>query len=98
MAKKLSTKIEKQIGKAGLPTEGAVPFDPRLATNKDGKEIIMKDAVALGPKKGKRGYVDADGRIWVKDRAHAGDPDHWDVQVNGGEEYFRVDLSGNLLT
>ena len=33
----------------------------------------------------------------LKDRAHAGDPDHWDVQENGGKRYFRVDLNGNLL-
>jgi hypothetical protein len=54
--------------------------------------------VTYGPKSGKCGYVDVNGRIWIKDRAHAGDPDHWDVQENGGKEYFRVDQNGNLLT
>ena len=50
-----------------------------------------------GPKAGKLGYVDSSGRIWIKDRAHAGDPDHWDVQEDGGSTYFRVDLDGNFL-
>ena len=97
MAKKLPTRIEKQIDKAGLPRGGIVPFVPRLDRNNKGKEIIRKGTVSHGPKKGKKGYVDMKDRIWVKDRAHAGDPDHWDVQEDGGQKYFRVDLQGNLL-
>jgi hypothetical protein len=97
VANALPNKIEKQIDKAGLPRSGTVPFVPQLDTNKRGRPIIRKDAVARGPKKGKRGYVDTRGRIWVKDRAHAGDPDHWDVQEDGGKSYFRVDPQGNLL-
>jgi hypothetical protein len=80
-----------------LPTEGAVPFEPKLEKNRQGKEIIKREAVTHGPKKGKKGYVDMRGRIWIKDRAHARDPDHWDVQEDGGKSYFRVDLHGNLL-
>ena len=97
MAKKVPRKIDKQIDKAGLPRGGAVPFDPQLDTNKQGKPIIRKGKVQHGPKKGKKGYVDTKGRIWIKDRAHAGDPDHWDVQEDGGKEYFRVDPKGNVL-
>jgi hypothetical protein len=97
VAKKLSDKIEKQIRNQGLPTGGAVPFQPKLDTNNKGKQIIKKGMVTHGLKKGKRGYVDTNGRIWIKDRAHAGDPDHWDVQENGGKKYFRVDPQGNLL-
>ncbi|HEY7424948.1 MAG TPA: hypothetical protein VH682_12025 [Gemmataceae bacterium] len=97
MAKKLSKKIEKQIDKAGLPRGGSVPFVPQLDRNNRGKEIIRKGTVRHGPKKGKKGYVDTKGRIWIKDRAHAGDPDHWDVQEDGGQTYFRVDLQGNPL-
>ena len=59
--------------------------------------MIEKAEIMQGPKKGKKGFVDQDGNIWIKDRAHAGDPDHWDVQVNGGDEYFRVGLDGNAL-
>jgi hypothetical protein len=65
--------------------------------NKQGKYIIKKEIVIHGPKQGKRGYVDTKGRIWIKDRAHAGDPDHWDVQEDGGKTYFRIDQQGNPL-
>jgi hypothetical protein len=72
-------------------------FVPQLDYNKEGKQIIRKAAVNHGPKKGKHGYVDTMGRIWIKDRAHAGDADHWDVQEDGGKKYIRVDPQGNLL-
>ncbi len=97
MAQKLTAKLERKIAKAGLPSGGAVPFDPLLEKSRKGKQIIKKEIVSHGPKKGNKGYVDTKGRIWIKDRAHAADPDHWDVQENGGIEYFRVDQQGNLL-
>lgn len=97
MAAKLPNKIDQQIDKAGLPRGGAVPFVPKLEMNKKGKPIIKKGTVTHGPKRGKKGYVDTKGRIWIKDRAHAGDPDHWDVQEDGGKKYIRVDPQGNLL-
>lgn len=97
MAKQLPRKIERQIDKAGLPKGGSVPFVPQLDRNSKGQQIIRKGFVIHGPKAGKKGFVDAQGRIWIKDRAHAGDPDHWDVQENGGLTYFRVDLQGNPL-
>lgn len=90
-------KIDRQIRKAGLPTGGAHPFRPRLGTNARGDPILEKETVSVGPKQGKRGYVDDQGRIWIRDRAHASVPDHWDVQIDGGQEYFRVDDDGNLL-
>jgi hypothetical protein len=64
-------------------SNGRHPFNPRLTTNRSGDPIIEKQAVAKGPKRGKRGYVDDQGRIWIKDRGHAGLPDHWDVQTGG---------------
>jgi hypothetical protein len=97
VAKKLPRKIERQIDKAGLPRGGGVPFVPQLDYNRRGKQTIRKAGITHGPKKGKMGYVDAQGRIWIKDRAHAGDPDHWDVQEDGGMKYFRVDMQGTLL-
>jgi hypothetical protein len=97
MAKSVPSKIDRQIGKAGLPRGGVVPFVPKLDKNTRGEDIIRKGTVNRGPKKGKKGYVDATGRIWVKDRAHAGIPDHWDVQEDGGKKYFRVDQNGNLI-
>ena len=97
MAKKQPNTIGIQIQRAGLPQGGDVPFVPMLRKNKRGRQIIKKDAVEYGPKAGKRGYVDTLGRIWIRDRAHAGDPDHWDVQEDGGKTYFRVDFEGNVL-
>jgi putative RNase toxin 17 of polymorphic toxin system len=92
-----SAKIEKQIEKAGLPQSGSIPFVPRLVKNRRGLPMIEKTTIKRGPKAGKRGYVDVHGRIWVKDRAHADMPDHWDVQLSGGVEYIRVTLQGQLL-
>ena len=66
-------------------------------TNRSGDEIIEKRAVGIGPKQGKRGYVDEEGRIWIRDRGHAGIPDHWDVQIDDGNDYIRVDNDGNLI-
>jgi hypothetical protein len=90
----LPQKVLDQIQKAGLPSNGTFPYSPALTANKKGELIIEKRAVSRGPKRGKRGYLDEQGRIWVMDRAHAGLPDHWDVQINGGESYIRVDQTG----
>ena len=97
MAEESSRKVAKQIDKAGLPRGGNCPFVPKLDKDMRGRDTIRKDTVQHGPKKGKKGYVDTSGRIWVKDYAHAGLPDHWDVQVAGGMEYLRVDANGNLI-
>jgi len=83
--------------KAGLPEAGTHPFKPKLTKNQEGDAIIEKRAVAKGPKKGKRGYVDDQGRIWIKDRSHADLPDHWDVQIDDGEDYIRIDQNGSEL-
>lgn len=98
MAKQqLSKKVEDQINKANLPRSGNVPFEPQLGTNRRGAQIIEKAEVKKGPKKGKRGWLDTQGRIWIKDRAHSGLPDHWDVQIDEGDSYIRVDFSGNQI-
>lgn len=90
-------KVAEQIKKAGLPQNGSVSFEPKLTTNQRGNAVIEKAEVKQGPKKGKRGCVDTQGRIWIKDRSHAGLPDHWDVQIDEGKQYIRVDLSGNPI-
>jgi hypothetical protein len=97
VASGLPKKVIEQIKKAGLPTGGRHPFKPKLVKNMRGEEVIEKKAVQKGPKKGKRGYVDEQGRIWVKDRAHAGVPDHWDVQIDEGQDYIRVGTDGNEI-
>lgn len=94
MPANLPKKISDQMRKAGLPMRGRHAFQPRLTTNSKGDRVIAKKAVAKGPKKGKRGFVDDQNRIWIKDRAHAGVPDHWDVQLDDGDDYFRVDENG----
>jgi len=59
----LPPKIIDQIDKAGLPTGGAHPFQPKLIRNRNGDLMIEKCPVMKGPKKGKRGYLDDQGRI-----------------------------------
>jgi hypothetical protein len=93
----LPEKVQKQIEKAGLPQNGSLPFEPKLTTNRRGDLVIEKAEVMYGPKKGNKGYVDSGGRIWVRDRGHAQLPDHWDVQIDEGREYIRVDDSGHLI-
>jgi hypothetical protein len=93
----LPQKIVDQITKAELPTGGQHPFKPKLSKNRKGEPVIEKKAVQKGPKKGKRGYVDEQGRIWIKDRSHADVPDHWDVQLDEGDDYFRVGQHGNEI-
>src|SRR5262245_43714385 len=97
VANSLPDKIDKQISKAGLPRSGSDPFVPQLQLDKDRKSRERKASVKFGPRKGKKGYVDIKGRIWVKDRAHGNYPDHWDVQEDDGRSYVRIDLNGNPL-
>jgi hypothetical protein len=93
----LPEKVQSQVAKARLPTGGRIPFIPRLLTNPRGRQEIEKAPVLHGPKKDKVGYVDTQGRIWIKDRAHGSYPDHRDVQEDGGITYFKVDFAGNML-
>jgi hypothetical protein len=93
----MSPRVQGQIAKAGLPTTGPVPFVPALGKDRKARQCLLRLAIQHGPKAGQIGYLDTAGRIWIRDRAHSGVPDHWDVQENGGLTYFRVDDSGNLL-
>jgi hypothetical protein len=93
----LPQKVIDQIANAGLPTGGPHPFKPRIVRNRKGEQIIDKKVIRKGPKQGDRGYVDDQGRIWIKDRSHGRYPDHWDVQIDDGADYFRVGLDGNEL-
>jgi hypothetical protein len=90
--------IDRQIQRAGLPIGGSTPFIPRLGRNRRGEQIIEKATIQGGPWKGKKGYVDSQGRIWIRDRAHGSYPDHWDVQENGGTAgRFRVGDDGEPI-
>lgn len=95
----LPQKVKDQLAKAGLPMSGAHPFRPRLIKNKRGKVTVERAQAHNAPtgRAERKGWVDTEGRIWLRDRAHAGLPDHWDVQEDGGKTYFRVDVNGNLL-
>ncbi|MBI2823180.1 MAG: hypothetical protein HYX69_00660 [Planctomycetia bacterium] len=97
MGDSLDERIKKQIEKAGLPRAGPIPFEPALKKNRRGRPEVQKSKVTAGPKRGKKGYLDATGRIWVRDRAHGGQPDHWDVQIDGGKRYLKVDFQGNRI-
>jgi hypothetical protein len=66
-----------------------------MTTNKNGQQIMQTAEIKHGPKAGKKGVVDQEGRIWTKDEAHAGYPEHWDVQIDQGTDYFRVGMDGN---
>ena len=90
-------KVSRQISNRGLPGNGQTPFRPKLVKNSRGQWEIAKAEVTTGPKAGKVGYVDEQGRIWIKDEAHAGLPEHWDVQINGGESYTRIGMDGNPI-
>jgi hypothetical protein len=94
----LPQKIIDQIVNAGLPTGGEHPFKPKIARNRSGDPIIEKRPILIGPKVGKKGFVDDQDRIWIKDKAHAHVPDHWDVQIDDGDDYFRVGLDGNEIS
>ncbi len=96
-AQPLPEKLVNQIRKAELPEGGKEPFRPLVVKNRFGEDIIEKRSVNHGPKRGKRGWVDDRGRIWIRDTAHAGVPDHWDVQVDDGQSYIRVDFDGSVI-
>jgi hypothetical protein len=98
MGKDPLKKIDMQMTKAGLSSGGILPFKPQLGKNKRGEPILKRAPGQHGPKRGKYGYVDTEGRIWIKDRAHGEYPEHWDVQKNGGKRgRTRVDFQGNIL-
>src|SRR5580693_7950336 len=90
----LPQKVIDQMKKAGLPQGGRHPFKPKLKRNRKGVFIIDSRAPTKGPKSGKPGFVDEEGRIWIRDRAHANLPDHWDVQIDDGDDYIRIDSNG----
>jgi len=91
-------KVAAQMAKRGLPNGGQTPFVPKLIKGPKG-DLIMDSAEVTIPGVGpKVGFVDDQGRIWVRDNAHAGYPQHWDVQINGGKDYFRVGMDGNPVS
>jgi hypothetical protein len=97
MATELPEKVIEQIRAQGLPSGGTYAFRPKIKRNRKGELEIDKRAITKGPFCGKKGYVDIENQIWIRDRAHSGLAEHWDVQIDGGAEYFRVDLNGEEL-
>jgi hypothetical protein len=86
-----------RIQKQRLPTNGQHPFIPKWRVNKRGKPDLILAPLTRGRKKGEKGFLDSQDRIWIRDKAHANVPDHWDVEENGGQSYFRVDDNGNII-
>ena len=90
--------VSDQMRDKHLPTGGAYPFDPSHRRSPSGVDVIRRGTVGHGPKRGKTGYLDQQGRIWIRDPAHADVPEHWDVQIDGGRRYDRVGDDGEYLT
>jgi hypothetical protein len=95
---KLPQPVIERIKKEGLPTGGRFPFVPKIRTNRRGNPDLVTAFPRKGPKKGEKGFVDAQGNIWIRDPAHAGFPAHWDVQKDDGDDYERVGDDGNPVT
>jgi hypothetical protein len=74
---KLPAKVQRQIEETGVPSGGQTPFKPKLKKNRKGDLEMEKGVILEGPKRGKKGFVDEDGRIWIRDPGHSGYPDHW---------------------
>jgi hypothetical protein len=93
----VTDKIKAQMEKAKLPyLKGGVPYIPKLKKNDRGETEIVKVETPRG-----WGWTAQDGKIWVRGRAHAGYPDHWDVQesVDAKEgQYQNVLENGELMT
>jgi hypothetical protein len=49
----LPEKVEEQMKKAGLPFGGQHPFKPRIVKNRRNEDIIDKQVIRSGPKRGK---------------------------------------------
>jgi hypothetical protein len=84
--------------KRGLANQRAAPVQPEVEDEPERGANNREEGRGQSPKRGKRGYVDDQGRIWIKDRAHADVPDHWDVQIDDGEDYIRVDQNGGAIS
>ncbi|MBI4815751.1 MAG: VCBS repeat-containing protein [Deltaproteobacteria bacterium] len=94
-------KIYNQLKRLNLPQPGPkvqFPFHPRLTQNKKGEWILKKSMPSSGPRVGKEGYEDLEGRIWIRDTGHTGSH-HWDVQIPpfGPKSYENVDYQGNIM-
>ncbi len=80
--------------KLGLPTGGSYPFRPKIRPNRRNDPDLVTRFPKKGRKKDVKGFVDEDGNIWIRDPAHGGYPDHWDVQKDDGNDYERVGDDG----
>jgi len=94
---KLPQRVIDRMKKLGLPSGGSYPFRPKIRTNRRNEPDLVTATPKKGPKKHEKGFVDEDDNIWIRDPAHAGYPDHWDVQMNGGEDYERVGDDGEMV-
>jgi hypothetical protein len=91
--------IVAKIAELQLPTGGTVRFVPKVIKKNGKLQIERAEATAAkGNARGKSGWLDVEGRIWIRNYAHAGYPDHWDVQINLGADYINVTLLGEIMT
>ena len=87
--------LREKMRKKGLPGGGEVPFIPKPKTNKKGDQILDNQPIPAGPKKGDRGPIDSQDRVWRrhKDEKHG---DHWDVQIDGGSDQLNINDDGSV--
>lgn len=93
----VTEKLIGQMTKAKLPyLKGSVPYIPKLKRNDRAEVEVVKVETPRG-----FGWTAQDGKIWIRGRAHAGYPNHWDVQdsLDAKEgQYQNVLESGEVMT
>lgn len=71
----------------GLPKNGQYPYIPP-------KKFYSHKLSDFPKHSEKNGFLDNKNQIWVWDKKHK---DHWDVQLDDGDDYLRVAPDGRLL-
>lgn len=91
--------VQQQMLRYELPVIGNVAFQPALVGSKniDGGMAIQTTAIESGPHEGRIGFVDIDGRVWVRVRSQSTDFKFWHVQTNDPNQSFRIDNNGNKI-
>ena len=56
-------------------------------------KVFDTQKVSVGPRAQKRGPIDRKDRIWIWDDEEC----HWDVQIDGGKDYWTVNWKGEVL-
>ena len=94
---RIHPEILSQMQRRGLPQAGEMPFIPRTFRDRSGRLRIQRGSPERGPRSGTRdqGFVAQDGNVWMKhiDQQHG---DHWDVQIDNGQDHINVNPDGSI--